>query len=244
MIGCGDDIVSQGIKDTTSHLRTRSKKLISPCIDSLAAYTRHPYVLIIPQNVTERILEEKLRKCGVVAHRPVRAVSLRSNASNTRLSDVTFEDGRVITAKYVIGADGAHSVVMPPFVLCTRLSSHSMEVRSLAGIGFSDPTNAQREAHNILTQGVIPDVTFDTTNANQCALSGTLSPNNFFVCFPLPPSFNRSLVASGQGAIPERVYRIACGVPLEAGEIPRSPSKECLHDLVDRFGPYPLTSDP
>ena len=36
---------------------------------------------------------------------------MKRNTENAQLTDVAFEDGRVITAKYVVGADGARSVV-------------------------------------------------------------------------------------------------------------------------------------
>ncbi|KAG1853763.1 hypothetical protein DFJ58DRAFT_841605 [Suillus subalutaceus] len=40
-----------------------------------------------------------------------------------------------------------------------------------------------------------------------------------------------------------QIYRIGAGVPLVDGEIPHSPSKEYLQNLVDRFGPTFLSSD-
>ncbi|KAG8214361.1 hypothetical protein J3R82DRAFT_9350 [Butyriboletus roseoflavus] len=226
-IGCVDDIVSQGIKNTSFSVGSRSTKLIAADLKSLKSHTQHPYVLVISQNVTERALEKKLASSGVIVHRPLKVVGLRRNADNPRLSDVTFEDGRVIMAKYVIGADGARS-----------------SVRTMAGIGFSDPTIIEGEEDNILTQVFLADVTFDNIDTNDVAPGITLSPNGFFVFFPLPPSFNDSLAAEGRVSISERVYRIRCGVPLEEGEIPHSPPKEYIQSLVDRFGPYRLASDP
>ncbi|KAF8443205.1 hypothetical protein L210DRAFT_3644065 [Boletus edulis BED1] len=67
--------------------------------ESLRSYTRHPYILIITQNLTECRLEKRLERLGAVVHRLLRVVpGLRRNASNPQLSDVTFEDGRVIMA--------------------------------------------------------------------------------------------------------------------------------------------------
>ena len=107
------------------NIETRSATLLSPHIESLKPYTRHPYVLIIPQNITERTLERKLASFGVTIHRPLKVVGLRRNPSNPQLSDVTFEDGGVITTKYVIGADGARSVVshLVSFELRKRLTT-------------------------------------------------------------------------------------------------------------------------
>ena len=110
-IGCGDDIASQGIKSSVFNVATRSTELISADTESLKSHTRYPYVLVITQNVTEHILEKKLANSGVIIHRPVKVVGLRRNADDPQFSNVTFEDGRVIMAKYVIGADGARSAV-------------------------------------------------------------------------------------------------------------------------------------
>jgi 2-polyprenyl-6-methoxyphenol hydroxylase-like FAD-dependent oxidoreductase len=226
-IGCGDEIVLQGTISTEFNLGTRSANLISPHLDSLKPYTRHPYVLVIPQSVTERTLEKKLASFGVNIHRPLKVVGLSRNVENPQLSDVTFEDGRKITTKYVIGADGARSVV-----------------RNLAGIRFSDPTTVEEETNNNLAQMIIADVTLNTTDADNVTSGMTLSPDSLFLCFPLPSSLNESLAAEGQISISERVYRIGCGVPLDEGEIPHAAPKEYIQDLVNRFGPCSLSSDP
>jgi len=114
----------------------------------------------------------------------------------------------------------------------------------MAGIGFSDPTFVKGEGDNNLAQMVLADVTFDITDIDGSTSRMTLSPNSLFLCFPLPSAFNESLASEGVAPISERVYRIGCGVPLGEGEIPHSPPKEYLQGLVDRFGPYSLSSDP
>lgn len=113
----------------------------------------------------------------------------------------------------------------------------------MAGIGFSDPTIVEGESDNNVAQMALGDITFDTTDVVD-APNMTLSPNNIFLCFPLPPSYNESLTAEGRASVSEKIYRIGCGVPLGEGEIPHAPSKEYLQNLVDRFGPYHLASDP
>ncbi|KAL4068106.1 hypothetical protein J3A83DRAFT_3811611 [Scleroderma citrinum] len=93
-IGCADDLVTTGTKLPFFTLATRSiATLVRVPFELLKPYTRYPYGLVIPQSLTEHILEQKLASFGVT------------------LADVTFEDGQVITAKYIIAADGARSTV-------------------------------------------------------------------------------------------------------------------------------------
>ena len=101
----------------------------------------------------------------------------------------------------------------------------------------------QVEQADTLAQMVLADVTFDAP-IEDIPLAGTLSSNNLFLCVPMPSTFNEYLVANGYPSLTGQLYRIGSGVPLEDGEIPRSPSKEYLQDLVNRFGPYSLSSDP
>ncbi|KAL4076938.1 hypothetical protein V8B97DRAFT_2078856 [Scleroderma yunnanense] len=93
-------------------LATRSiATLVRVPFELLKPYTRYPYGLVIPQSLTEHILEQKLASFGVTVRRPCRVIDMKPNLSNAKLADVTFEDGQVITAKYIIAADGARSTI-------------------------------------------------------------------------------------------------------------------------------------
>lgn len=89
-------------------IQARQKKLFRANFCNLAGKTRFPYALLISQSETERTLEERLNGMGVTVHRPYKLVGM------TKLPDgikVTFESGEEIQARYVVGADGARSMV-------------------------------------------------------------------------------------------------------------------------------------
>lgn len=225
-IDCAEDMVANGTKSRSMDIGNRSSKLVSTNLSSLDKHTRHPYALVIPQNLTEYILGEKFKGYGATVHRPCKVASLKRNENDANLTDVTFEDGKTITAKYVIGADGARSVV-----------------RRMAGIGFTDPkTGEEGDRITNLAQMILADIIYEGGDINDSGFSGTMSPESFFLSMPMPKSFNDLLAKNGQ-EVEGQIYRIGAGVPLVDGEIPHSPSKEYLQNLVDRFGPIVLSSD-
>lgn len=74
--------------------------------------TRYPYLLVIPQNETEDILESRLNELGVQIERGLELVAV---AQDGDCATATFRDreGRVrkVQADYLIGCDGTHSTV-------------------------------------------------------------------------------------------------------------------------------------
>ncbi|KAH0583881.1 hypothetical protein H2248_009475 [Termitomyces sp. 'cryptogamus'] len=123
-IGCADILVTSGIKGTGMQVSDRSTPLMSADFASLAPYTKFPFVLITSQSTTERVLEAHLNELGVNVIRPEKAIGLESNDNGELI--VTFESGKVITAQYVLGADGARSMI-----------------RQMAGVSFADPDDGR-----------------------------------------------------------------------------------------------------
>jgi 2-polyprenyl-6-methoxyphenol hydroxylase-like FAD-dependent oxidoreductase len=110
-IGLAQTFVEEGVIVPTFTMRDRSTLLA--LLDFRGLPTRFPFTLMIPQSRTEAILEEALEDTGVRVEREVTFVSFDREQGATTTGVVRHADGRMerIEARYVIGADGAHSTV-------------------------------------------------------------------------------------------------------------------------------------
>jgi len=145
-------------------LRDRDRTLAAIRFDRLP--TRYPYTLMVPQQVTEAILLERLRELGGDVHRPYAVSAVRQDDDAVSVT-VAAEDGstQIIRAKYLLGADGMHSTV-----------------RQQAGIGFTGDAYEQ--------SFVLADVKMDwPLSANEVSLF--FSPDGLVVVAPLPGGHHR-----------------------------------------------------
>lgn len=82
-IGVADELTRRGLALSTFTIRDRDRALLSLAFDSLDS--RHACLLILPQDVTERVLADRLLSLGGVVHRGVTATRI-----DARLADVHF----------------------------------------------------------------------------------------------------------------------------------------------------------
>lgn len=233
-IDAADGLMSRAIKGKSIKISSRSSQFFEAKFDPLKKHSTHPYVLFIPQNVTELVLGQKLESLGVQVQRPHRVVGMKQNEKDSRITDVFFEDGQVIRARYIIGADGARSTI-----------------RTIAGIGFSDPKGPNPEgsnlANNVMARMVFADVTFEPEPVGPLTLEGhlicTVFSGKFFVLAPFSNRFNAELTRDGKPTT-KSIFRIGCSVPLNSGDLPHAPPKEYIQELIDAYGPACITSDP
>ncbi|KAG1890994.1 hypothetical protein F4604DRAFT_385903 [Suillus subluteus] len=227
-IDAADGLLSQAIKAKSIRIASRGSEIFEAKFDPLKKYSAHPYPLVTPQNVTELVLGQKLQSLGVQVQRPHRVVGIKQNEKDARIADVSFEDGQVIRARYIIGADGARSLI-----------------RTIAGIGFSDPEGPNLVGH-VLSQMVAADVTFEPEPTGPLTLeghlNGTVSSDSFFMLIPFGNRFNAELTRNGKSTT-KSVFRVSCAIPVKNGEPPHAPPKEYIQDMINAYGPACITSD-
>jgi 2-polyprenyl-6-methoxyphenol hydroxylase-like FAD-dependent oxidoreductase len=160
-----------------SRFTVRDRDRVLATIPFATLPTRYPYTLMVPQQITERILLERLRELGGDAFRPYAVTGQEQHKDDVALS-VAADGGatQTVRARYVVGADGMHSVV-----------------RQHAGIGFS----GDAYEHSF----VLADVRMEwPVSADEVMLF--FSPDGLMVVAPLPGVYHRIVATSDEA--PER----------------------------------------
>ncbi|WP_239470287.1 FAD-dependent monooxygenase [Archangium violaceum] len=100
-------------------LPTAHFAMLDTRLDLSALDTTFKFTLFISQTVTEQLLEERARQLGVDVRRGCEVRELRQDADGVELAGTAGGESFRCRARYVVGADGARSIV-----------------RQLAGIAF------------------------------------------------------------------------------------------------------------
>ncbi|HEY4457186.1 MAG TPA: NAD(P)/FAD-dependent oxidoreductase [Pseudonocardiaceae bacterium] len=105
-LGVTDELLAKGEIMDRFRMYDGPRTIATISFDGLPS--RYPFTLMVPQDVTEATLLAKLRSLGGDVHRPHSVTTVDNQADGVT---VTTSDGHTITADYLIGADGMHSVV-------------------------------------------------------------------------------------------------------------------------------------
>jgi 2-polyprenyl-6-methoxyphenol hydroxylase-like FAD-dependent oxidoreductase len=159
-IDVSDELVRRGVVVPRFTVRDRDRALMTIDFDGLP--TRHPYTLMLPQDVTEDVLASRLAELGGRVHRPYELAHLEQDGDGVT---ATMVGGETVRASYAVGADGMHSAV-----------------RDQTGIGFAGDTYG----HSF----VLADVTLDwELDDNEVMLY--FAPAGLVVVAPLPGGRHR-----------------------------------------------------
>lgn len=116
-----ENLVERGVIVPRFTIRDRDRVLMS--IDFSRLPTAYPFTLMVPQDITEAVLSDRLLALGGRIYRPYEVIAVTQDADG---AIVTMAGGETVRATYVVGADGMHSVV-----------------RDQTGVGFHGDTYAQ-----------------------------------------------------------------------------------------------------
>jgi 2-polyprenyl-6-methoxyphenol hydroxylase-like FAD-dependent oxidoreductase len=173
-LGVSPRLVNAGLKLDRFSLLDRDRQIVGLRFDELPS--AYPHLLMLTQDVTERILRECLAENGMGVRWGTRLESVTQDAAGVVAKVRTKGGVESIRARYAVGADGMHSLV-----------------RAAAGIGF--------KGESYEDSFVLADVDMDWGHgSNEVKLF--FSPAGLLVVAPLPDGRFR-LVAPTDNA-PER----------------------------------------
>lgn len=162
-LGVDGRLIERGLALSKFSIRDRDRVLMA--VDFSRLPTPYPYVLMISQSETERVLMTRLQELGGGCTRPVSVTDVIQEPDGV----VVSTDGRLIRARYVVGADGMHSVV-----------------REKSGIGFVGGSYGE--------SFVLADVRLDDA-AIRDQVCLYFAPAGMVVVAPLPDGVHRVVAA-------------------------------------------------
>lgn len=173
--------------------------------------------ICIPQYATERILRDELALRGVSVRRGQRLTGFTQDADTVAATVATGDGERTVRARYLIGADGAHSVVRKTLGL------------TFEGAAFDE-------------QYMLGDVEVDWSQPRGYAIRSMRQTggktDDLLVCIPLPGRnrYRMSMLVPGELATEAR-----SGVThgFEGG---RAPELSHIQAVLDRLSPEPTTA--
>jgi 2-polyprenyl-6-methoxyphenol hydroxylase-like FAD-dependent oxidoreductase len=111
-LGFADQVVAQGIKVDTVHLREEGRRVATVQLGDIGrGLSPFPFVLSFPQDDHERLLHEQLRQAGVAAEWETQLAAFQDLGDRVSATLRTPGSEETIDCAYLCGCDGAHSTV-------------------------------------------------------------------------------------------------------------------------------------
>jgi len=193
-LGVVDKAIASGVVMRRLAMVDRGHPLLS--IEFARLKMAYPFALGLPQSMTERLLLRRLHDLGGSLWRPVVVDSLvprgdRYLLGGTEVSDDGSPAGSIeVEARYVIGADGAHSLVREAMGIAFEGSSYAEQfILADVGLNLTDTCTEERDdqatihlsPHGVTVLGLLPGGTHRVVATVREGLEVPEEPSRAFV---------------------------------------------------------------
>jgi len=188
LMGVADEFLAVGLRTDGMAMYSRGRRIARLPFSGIAS--AHPFVLIVPQNETERILETALLRRGLAVERAVELVGFtpRAGEGNGHTVALRHANGEVelASADWIVGCDGAHSTVR-----------HLLEI-PFEGAAYPEPF-------------LLADVAVEgTPPPSRTTIDVHLVPQGLLAFFPLPNGRMRIIASRPPADLPAEPTLAQC----------------------------------
>lgn len=170
MRGLADDLLAEGVKIPNGHFAVLPHRLDFAPLD-----TAFPFTLALPQVRTEELLERYALNAGAEIRRGETVVDVRQDRSAATVRVEAAAGSYEVHARYVVGCDGAHSVVRESAGIAFP-GTDSTTTGFLGDVILDDPPVTGFSAHNsnglVMAVG-LPGGVFRIVGVDPCQQDGT-----------------------------------------------------------------------
>jgi 2-polyprenyl-6-methoxyphenol hydroxylase-like FAD-dependent oxidoreductase len=115
----------------------------------------HPYILVLPQGRTERLLEERLAGYGITVERKTECTGLSLSAATPTATLESAGGRHAATVDHVLGADGVHSTVRREAGIALAGGQSEPQAFGLVDATLSKPIDPTRVVFTMLPDGAL-----------------------------------------------------------------------------------------
>lgn len=150
--GITERLLAAGLRAPGAQVRSTEKILFR--VDYTRIGHRYNFMLVLPQSETEAIFEQRLSEYGVTVERGTALTGYRQTAAGIEATVTHAGQAAELTASYLVGADGAHSVVRRTAGIA--FPGTQMPTRwSLADVRMDSPWEIEPANLQIGSQGMV-----------------------------------------------------------------------------------------
>ncbi len=111
-MGLADELIRRGARTLQANLNVNGRFVTAVEFDDIGVEeTPYPFILLVSQAQTERVLESHLNSLGAKVERPLRLTGFSQDGDGVHAQLAGDGGTESLRASYLIGADGAHSAV-------------------------------------------------------------------------------------------------------------------------------------